>query len=156
MRFSPAPKLQMQVAVAVTSPTLSDEKPPPLQVVSGAELNKDDESDSDARKVPEMSGRASSSGVGLGKHQSGRKRGVAAADKEHKRLKRLLRNRVSAQQARERKKAYLSDLETRTKELEQRNAELEERVSTLQQENSMLRKVIRSTSVRNNSSGVEK
>jgi transcription factor HY5 len=54
---------------------------------------------------------------------------------------RLLRNRVSAQQARERKKAYLSDLEVRSKELEQRNAELEERVSTLQRENQMLRQV---------------
>ena len=32
-------------------------------------------------------------------------------EKERKRLKRLLRNRVSAQQARERKKAYLSSLE---------------------------------------------
>jgi transcription factor HY5 len=54
---------------------------------------------------------------------------------------RLLRNRVSAQQARERKKAYLTDLEVRSKELEQRNAELEERVSTLQHENQMLRQV---------------
>lgn len=54
---------------------------------------------------------------------------------------RLLRNRVSAQQARERKKAYLSDLEVRSKELEHRTAELEERVSTLQRENQMLRQV---------------
>jgi hypothetical protein len=51
---------------------------------------------------------------------------------------------VSAQQARERKKAYLSDLEIRSKELEQRNAELEERVSTLQRENQMLRQVLAS------------
>ena len=55
--------------------------------------------------------------------------------------KRLLRNRVSAQQARERKKAYLSDLETRVKELEKKNSELEERLSTLQNENQMLRHV---------------
>lgn len=54
---------------------------------------------------------------------------------------RLLRNRVSAQQARERKKAYLSDLEVRSKELQQRNEELEEKVSTLQRENYMLRQV---------------
>ena len=60
-------------------------------------------------------------------------------------LFRLLRNRVSAQQARERKKAYLSDLEARTKELEQKNVELEEKVSTLQQENVMLRKVLYSS-----------
>ena len=55
---------------------------------------------------------------------------------------RLLRNRVSAQQARERKKAYVSELELKMKELEQRNAVLEEKVSTLQQENAMLRKVM--------------
>ena len=55
---------------------------------------------------------------------------------------RLLRNRVSAQQARERKKAYVSELELKMKELEQKNAVLEEKVSTLQQENAMLRKVM--------------
>ena len=54
---------------------------------------------------------------------------------------RLLRNRVSAQQARERKKAYLNDLETRVKDLEKRNSELDERLSTLQNENQMLRHV---------------
>lgn len=54
---------------------------------------------------------------------------------------RLLRNRVSAQQARERKKAYLIELEARVKELETKNAELEERLSTLQNENQMLRQV---------------
>lgn len=59
--------------------------------------------------------------------------------------KRLLRNRVSAQQARERKKAYLTDLETRVKELEKKNSELEERLSTLQNENQMLRHVCTSS-----------
>jgi hypothetical protein len=54
---------------------------------------------------------------------------------------RLLRNRVSAQQARERKKAYLSELEVRVKDLEKRSSELEERLSTLQNENQMLRQV---------------
>lgn len=53
----------------------------------------------------------------------------------------MLRNRVSAQQARERKKAYLIDLEARVKELETKNAELEERLSTMQNENQMLRQV---------------
>ena len=56
---------------------------------------------------------------------------------------RLLRNRVSAQQARERKKAYLGELETRVKDLENRNSELDERLSTLQNENHMLRQVLR-------------
>lgn len=54
---------------------------------------------------------------------------------------RLLRNRVSAQQARERKKAYLNELEVRVKELEKKNSEVEERLSTLQNENQMLRHV---------------
>lgn len=48
---------------------------------------------------------------------------------------------MSAQQARERKKAYLNDLETRATDLEKKNAELEQRVSTLQNENNMLRQV---------------
>lgn len=56
-------------------------------------------------------------------------------------MKRLLRNRVSAQQARERKKAYLIDLEARAKDLETKNSELDEKLSTLQNENQMLRHV---------------
>lgn len=52
-----------------------------------------------------------------------------------------MRNRVSAQQARERKKAYLLELEVRVKELEKKNSEVEERLSTLQNENQMLRHV---------------
>ncbi|KOM47230.1 hypothetical protein LR48_Vigan07g093400 [Vigna angularis] len=55
---------------------------------------------------------------------------------------RLLRNRVSAQQARERKKVYVNDLEARAKELQDKNAILEERISTLINENTMLRKVL--------------
>ncbi|KAK7349998.1 hypothetical protein VNO77_07999 [Canavalia gladiata] len=71
-----------------------------------------------------------------------RRRGRNPADKEHRRLKRLLRNRVSAQQARERKKVYVNDLESRAKELHEKNAILEERISTLINENTMLRKVL--------------
>ncbi|KAL9303337.1 hypothetical protein ACSQ67_020600 [Phaseolus vulgaris] len=56
----------------------------------------------------------------------------------------LIRNidvsRVSAQQARERKKVYVNDLEARGKELQDKNAILEERISTLINENTMLRK----------------
>ncbi|KAH7657181.1 Basic-leucine zipper domain-containing protein [Dioscorea alata] len=76
---------------------------------------------------------------------SQRKRGRSPADKEHKRLKRLLRNRVSAQQARERKKAYMNDLEAKVKDLETKNSELEERLSTLQNENQMLRQILKNT-----------
>ncbi|WCJ30255.1 Transcription factor HY5 [Euphorbia peplus] len=118
------------------------------------------ESDEEIRRVPEMggdpagtsaSGRESNSAAGRdkaqapGEGQSQRKRGRTPADKENKRLKRLLRNRVSAQQARERKKAYLSELEIRVKDLEKKNSELEERLSTLQNENQMLRQILKNT-----------
>ncbi|RRT67136.1 hypothetical protein B296_00039559 [Ensete ventricosum] len=108
------------------------------------------ESDEDVRRVPEFglelagpssSERGPGSAVGPDQARVGqRRRGRSPADKEHKRLKRLLlRNRVSAQQARERKKAYLNDLEAKVKDLEAKNSELEERMSTLQNENTMLR-----------------
>ncbi|XP_009588347.1 transcription factor HY5 isoform X1 [Nicotiana tomentosiformis] len=115
------------------------------------------ESDDEIRRVPEMggeatgttsaSGRDGTSATGQTQPSAGtqRKRGRSPADKENKRLKRLLRNRVSAQQARERKKAYLIDLEARVKELETKNAELEERLSTLQNENQMLRHILKNT-----------
>lgn len=54
---------------------------------------------------------------------------------------RLLRNRVSAQQARERKKVYVNDLESKERELQDKNSKLEEKISTLINENTMLRKV---------------
>ncbi|KAJ6798778.1 transcription factor HY5 [Iris pallida] len=119
------------------------------------------ESDEEIRRVPEFggelagpsaSGRAAGTAAGPDPAQSSaqasqRKRGRSPADKEHKRLKRLLRNRVSAQQARERKKAYLSDLEAKVKDLETKNSELEERLSTLQNENQMLRHILKNTTV---------
>ncbi|KAL1359523.1 hypothetical protein HN51_004832 [Arachis hypogaea] len=74
-----------------------------------------------------------------------RRRGRNPVDKEYRRLKRLLRNRVSAQQARERKKVYVNDLESRAKDLEDKNSNLEERISTLINENTMLRKVLMNT-----------
>uniref|UniRef100_A0A803M5E9 ADP,ATP carrier protein n=1 Tax=Chenopodium quinoa TaxID=63459 RepID=A0A803M5E9_CHEQI len=71
-----------------------------------------------------------------------RKRGRNPVDKEYRRLKRLLRNRVSAQQARERKKVYVNDLESRANELQEQNFKLEEKISTLVNENTMLRKIL--------------
>lgn len=56
-------------------------------------------------------------------------------------MNRLLRNRVSAQQARERKKVYVNELESKANELQDKNSKLEERISTLINENTMLRKV---------------
>ncbi|OAY82952.1 Transcription factor HY5 [Ananas comosus] len=117
-------------------------------------------SDEEIGRVPELGpsevGGPSTSGLDGGpaagpSGQAGAQRrqrsGRSSADKEHKRLKRLLRNRVSAQQARERKKAYLNELEARVKELETKNSELEERVSTLQNENQMLRQILKNTTV---------
>ncbi|PWA35981.1 transcription factor HY5 [Artemisia annua] len=115
------------------------------------------ESDDEIRRVPEMGGEAagvSGSGREIGSvahpvqgsgEGGSRRKGKNPADKENKRLKRLLRNRVSAQQARERKKAYLSELEVRVKDLEKKNSELEERLSTLQNENQMLRHILKNT-----------
>ncbi|KMS98608.1 hypothetical protein BVRB_3g070510 [Beta vulgaris subsp. vulgaris] len=74
-----------------------------------------------------------------------RKRGRNPVDKEYRRLKRLLRNRVSAQQARERKKVYVNDLESRANELQENNFKLEEKISTLVNENTMLRKILMNT-----------
>ncbi|XP_066376659.1 transcription factor HY5-like [Miscanthus floridulus] len=122
------------------------------------------ESDEEIRRVPEVglelagpstSGReATAAAVATAWTSSAsqaasaaRRRGRSPADKEHRRLKRLLRNRVSAQQARERKKAHLSELEVRVKDLEKRNSELEERLSTLQNENQMLRQILKNTTV---------
>ncbi len=54
-----------------------------------------------------------------------------------------MRNRLSAQQARERKKAYHQSIETKTRELDERHATLVERVTTLEAENKTLRSLLR-------------
>ena len=66
-------------------------------------------------------------------------------EKERKRLKRLLRNRVSAQQARERKKAYMSTLEDERRAMEAKTAGLESKINTLERENFMLRQVVKNS-----------
>ena len=68
---------------------------------------------------------------------------TAEDERERKRLKRLLRNRVSAQHARERKKAYMNSLENAERERQARLDELENRCNTLEKENEMLREVIK-------------
>eukprot|EP00854_Cymbomonas_tetramitiformis_P019752 gene19752-23627_t len=93
-----------------------------------ADLDSDDDCE-----VPELGQEGSAADIAKNKYNH------IEDEKERKRLKRLLRNRVSAQQARERKKAYLSTLESRSKDIEVRNAELEQRVTTLERENFMLR-----------------
>ena len=58
-------------------------------------------------------------------------------------LRRLLRNRVSAQQARERKKSYVNTLESKSGEQDDRIAQLSQRLKTLERENVMLRQIIK-------------
>ncbi|XP_010240821.1 PREDICTED: transcription factor HY5-like [Nelumbo nucifera] len=121
--------------------------------LASKENNKIEESDEDLFTVPDVEARPSDStrtaeaqqGNSSSRAAGKRRRGRNPADREYRRLKRLLRNRVSAQQARERKKIYVSDLESRAKELEDRNSKLEEKISTLINENTMLRKVLMNT-----------
>ncbi|XP_065011405.1 transcription factor HY5-like [Musa acuminata AAA Group] len=148
--------LQDQATSSLHSSSERSSSPPPqMEVKEGLE------SDEEIRRVPDFgfeppgpstSGREAASMAGSDRAQSAaqpvpRRRGRRPADKEHTRLKRLLRNRVSAQQARERKKTYLNDLEAKAKDLEARNTELEERLSTLQNENNMLRQILKNTTV---------
>ncbi|CAI5946940.1 unnamed protein product [Closterium sp. NIES-64] len=73
------------------------------------------------------------------------KGGKAAAkqQRDERRVKRLLRNRVSAQQARERKKNYVSELEQRCETVERSNAEIEGEIAALMAENERLRQSMR-------------
>ncbi|XP_031496454.1 transcription factor HY5-like [Nymphaea colorata] len=123
-------------------------------VVKDAKL---EESDDDVFTVPEMEAQltndSTAGGAEVQQSNGGasseqRRRGRDPVDREYRRLKRLLRNRVSAQQARERKKVYVNDLEAKVKELEDKNSVLQEKISTLVNENTMLRKVIMNTRVR--------
>ncbi|XP_050218343.1 transcription factor HY5-like [Mercurialis annua] len=104
--------------------------------------NKLEESDEDLFTVPDVEARSST----VNKHtEEKRRKGRNPVDKEYRRLKRLLRNRVSAQQARERKKVYVNELESKAKELQEHNSKLDEKISTLINENAMLRKVLMNT-----------
>ncbi|ESQ48165.1 hypothetical protein EUTSA_v10021704mg [Eutrema salsugineum] len=125
---------------------------------SSPKKHKTEESDEELLMVPDMEA-AGSTGVQSSSAEDGinnpeidqtqngisaakRRRGRNPVDKEYRSLKRLLRNRVSAQQARERKKVYVSDLESRANELQNNNDQLEEKISTLMNENTMLRKML--------------
>ncbi|KAF8097358.1 hypothetical protein N665_0290s0017 [Sinapis alba] len=128
---------------------------------SSPKQHKTEESDEELLMVPDMEA-AGSTGVQSSSAEDGvnnpdvdqtqnetstakRRRGRNPVDKEYRSLKRLLRNRVSAQQARERKKVYVSDLESRANELQNNNEQLEEKISTLVNENTMLRKMLINT-----------
>eukprot|EP00894_Picocystis_sp_ML_P001285 jgi/Pico_ML_1/51802/g2649.t1 len=64
--------------------------------------------------------------------------GSKGEEKDVKRAKRLLRNRVSAQQARERKKYYVSNLEKKAKDLEEKVSQMEARINKLEHRNQAL------------------
>lgn len=64
-------------------------------------------------------------------------------DKEKRRQRRLLKNRESAQASRERKKAYVQNLEQKVTELTTRNETLEGEMEELERENEYLREKIR-------------
>ena len=91
----------------------------------------------------------------LKKGKLGAKGGVAKGGKgakpkdpevvDEKRVKRLMRNRVSAQQARERRKHYVGNLEERARQLELENEQLIEQVQTLRRESDMLRSILKAT-----------
>ncbi|CAI5997813.1 unnamed protein product [Closterium sp. NIES-64] len=91
----------------------------------------------------ERGGGAEGGGAGAG--AGGREAGAAAGQAELRANPGGFVTWVSAQQARERRKQYLSELEGRVSQLDQRNAELKEKLSTLQRENFMLRQVARNT-----------
>ncbi|XP_010465808.1 PREDICTED: transcription factor HY5-like [Camelina sativa] len=130
---------------------------------SSPKKHKTEESDEELLMVPDMEAAgstcvlSSSADDGVNNNQeldttqngavstAKRRRGRNPVDKEYRSLKRLLRNRVSAQQARERKKVYVSDLESRANELQNNNDQLEEKISTLTNENTMLRKMLINT-----------
>mmetsp|Transcript_24942 Transcript_24942/g.81688 ORF Transcript_24942/g.81688 Transcript_24942/m.81688 type:complete len:196 (-) Transcript_24942:421-1008(-) len=103
--------------------------------------DEDDDLDDDDAQVPVANGQPRPQDIARLKYNH------IEDEKERKRLKRLLRNRVSAQQARERKKAYMSTLEGVKDELERKCQALELRVSTLERENFMLRQVVKSTTL---------
>mmetsp|Transcript_19376 Transcript_19376/g.40774 ORF Transcript_19376/g.40774 Transcript_19376/m.40774 type:complete len:254 (-) Transcript_19376:2502-3263(-) len=63
----------------------------------------------------------------------------APNEHEAKRMKRLLRNRVSAQLARERKKQYVLGLEKKAKESDKKIKELQDKVKKLTKENETLK-----------------
>eukprot|EP00798_Chlamydomonas_sp_ICE-L_P017956 gene17956-24360_t len=100
---------------------------------AGAETDSDDDCEDDLSKLtPEE--RASLIAV------EGRPGGI----KEARKLRRLLRNRMSAQQARERKKMFVINLQEQAKEQQRQMTDLQNRLQLIESHNNTLRCIIRS------------
>ena len=68
---------------------------------------------------------------------------LSPEERERKRLRRLMRNRASAQQARERKKNWTSSIEERARELQLCVEHLQGRANMLERENWALRALLK-------------
>ncbi|KAI8605415.1 hypothetical protein EDD21DRAFT_291556, partial [Dissophora ornata] len=59
-------------------------------------------------------------------------------DKEAKARERVLRNRAAAQESRDKKRKYMSDIETSNEHLQQENTQLLKRLKTVESDNQAL------------------
>ncbi|KAI9196777.1 hypothetical protein LWI28_026930 [Acer negundo] len=142
-------KSEVEVEVEVSSFTRSGTDFHHHNNIAYYNTSKLEDSDEDLLTVPDVEASPAKDSTNNNtdqiQNQKRRRKGRNPVDKEYRRIKRLLRNRVSAQQARERKKVYVNELESRAKELQDLNSKLEETISTLTNENTMLRKVLLNT-----------
>ncbi|KAF8933505.1 hypothetical protein BGZ58_006292 [Dissophora ornata] len=69
---------------------------------------------------------------------SSRKRSADPLDKEAKARERVLRNRAAAQESRDKKRKYMSDIETSNEHLQQENTQLLKRLKTVESDNQAL------------------
>lgn len=97
----------------------------PLSITSAEGLDSDDECSSQNTSPHE-----------------GDDKGGSEEEKDARKLQRLLRNRVSAQQARERKKAYVGTLEERLAAQKEQLAEVESKLAAAEESNATLRRII--------------
>ncbi|KAI9256278.1 hypothetical protein BY458DRAFT_519559 [Sporodiniella umbellata] len=63
---------------------------------------------------------------------------VSLEEKDQKTKERILRNRAAAQESRDKKRRYVTDLETKNKQLEQENDQAKKKMRTLEDQNKWL------------------
>ncbi|KAG2185554.1 hypothetical protein INT44_002347 [Umbelopsis vinacea] len=71
-------------------------------------------------------------------HINPKKRKHTLEDKDQKQRERILRNRAAAQDSRDRKRRYISNLETDNQQLKEQNEELNKRLQSVETENEVL------------------